>query len=267
MSGCSCETGRYAREPSALPSLVTRRRYPSGICRAWCPSPAARRRHGGRTALAPDQSRRAAEPHFTTWPVEPCPSSRHWMLNTGPSDSRIERMIVDLYIPTRVIFGRGRLAELGQQATAFGHRVLLVSGRTAMQRHGILDTCVRLLEESGADVSVFASVSEDPTSEEVDRGIALAHREKCDVIVGLGGGSAIDAAKAASAGLKAGPVGPLVGTSLELAEQMVPVIAVPTTAGSGAEVTKGAIITDPSRALKAGIPWRLSLPCRRPYRP
>ena len=162
-------------------------------------------------------------------------------------------MIIDLHIPTRVVFGRGRLSELGQHVRPFGHRVLLVSGRAAMRRHGVLDACVTILDGCGAAISIFDDISEDPLAEEVDRAVALAREKKCDVIVGLGGGSAIDAAKATSVGLKKGPVGPLVGTSLTSHEQMVPVVAVPTTAGSGAEVTKASIITDADRTLKAGI--------------
>lgn len=162
-------------------------------------------------------------------------------------------MIVDLHIPTMVVFGSGRLAELGRHTSRHGGRALLVCGRTAMRRHGLLTAATTTLAAAGVTVTVSDNISPDPLASEVDEAVAVARRSGCDVIVALGGGSAIDAGKAVSAGLRAGPVGPLVGTSLPETGDAVPVIAVPTTAGSGAEVTKGAIITDTSRSLKSGI--------------
>jgi alcohol dehydrogenase class IV len=93
----------------------------------------------------------------------------------------------------------------------------------------------------------------NPTCAEADRGAALAAAHGCDVVVGLGGGSAIDAAKAIAVGVAHGPVGPLVGTTVPASLQVLPVVAVPTTAGSGSEVTRGATLTDVPRGLKAGI--------------
>jgi alcohol dehydrogenase len=162
-------------------------------------------------------------------------------------------MNLDLHIPTRVVFGRGRLAELGELVRPLGRHALIVCGRTAMRRNGTLEFCVKALAGAGVETTVFDGVSPDPLAAEVDRAVALALAGGCDVIVGLGGGSALDAAKAASVGLAAGPVGPLVGTTLGPLDGNVPVVAVPTTAGSGAEVTKGAIITDAERGLKSGI--------------
>lgn len=159
----------------------------------------------------------------------------------------------DFLVPTRVVFGRGRLAELGTHVREHGRRALLVCGRGAMRRHGVLDTVVGLLRVAGVEVTVFEGVSPDPTATEADRAAALAAAHGCEVVVGLGGGSAIDAAKAAAVGVAWGPVGPLVGTTLAPCEGVLPVIAVPTTAGTGSEITRGATLTDPQRALKAGI--------------
>jgi alcohol dehydrogenase class IV len=162
-------------------------------------------------------------------------------------------MIIDLHNPTHVVFGRGRLAELGGQTAELGGRALIVCGRNAMRRHGVLRTAITALESAKVSVTVSDNVSEDPLADEVDAAVEIARRDHCDVIVGLGGGSAIDAAKAVAVGLQHGPLGPLVGRTLPATGRTTPVIAVPTTAGSGAEVTKGAIITDQSRALKSGI--------------
>ena len=162
-------------------------------------------------------------------------------------------MIINLDLPTRVVFGRGRLAELGRHTHPLGTSALLVCGRGAVHRHGILDAARKSLAEAGVTVTVFDGVRPEPTTAEADAAVAVAERAGCDVIVGIGGGSAIDTAKAVAAGLRLGPVGPLVGRTLEPFADPVPVVAVPTTAGSGAEVTRGAILTDPARGLKSGI--------------
>ena len=156
-------------------------------------------------------------------------------------------------LPTRVVFGRGGLAHLGIRVAEYGRRALLVCGRGAMRRHGVLDAVVGALRDAGITVTLFDGVSANPSSVEADRAVALAVENRCDVVIGLGGGSAIDAAKAAAVGVERGPVGPLVGTTLEASDGALPLIAVPTTAGSGSEVTKGATVTDVARCLKAGI--------------
>jgi alcohol dehydrogenase class IV len=159
----------------------------------------------------------------------------------------------DFLVPTRVVFGCGRVAELGEAVRDHGRHALLVCGRKAMRRHGVLDAVLGGLHAAGVTVTVFDDVSPNPTSAEADRGAALAASHGCDLVVGLGGGSAIDAAKAIAVGVGHGPVGPLVGTTLSATCDVLPVIAVPTTAGSGSEVTRGATLTDVTRRLKAGI--------------
>ncbi len=156
-------------------------------------------------------------------------------------------------LPTRVVFGRGVLTQLGARVGEYGRRALLVCGRGAMRRHGVLDAVVGALHAAGITVTLFDGVSANPTSAEADRAVTLAVEHRCDVVIGLGGGSAIDAAKAAAVGVERGPVGPLVGTTLEASDGALPLVAVPTTAGSGSEVTKGATVTDVTRCLKAGI--------------
>lgn len=162
-------------------------------------------------------------------------------------------MIIDFFTPTRVIFGRGRFADLGRHARELGGHALVVCGRRAMRKYGVLNSAVVALESAGIRVTVADLVSPNPRSTEVDRAVAIAKKSVCDMVIGLGGGSAIDAAKATAVGMRLGPVGPLVATTISPDEHAVPVLAVPTTAGSGAEVTKGAIITDVARNLKAGI--------------
>jgi alcohol dehydrogenase class IV len=157
------------------------------------------------------------------------------------------------FTPTRIVFGAGSLDQVGEWGRQFGDHALIICGRNAMRTHGILDRVTVLLEERGLAVSVYDGVSPDPKSDEVDAALALARRRSCNVLVGLGGGSALDAAKATSVALECDSVGEIVGRTLPPAMSSLPVVAIPTTAGSGAEVTRGAIITDVGRSFKSGI--------------
>jgi len=158
-------------------------------------------------------------------------------------------------LPTRIVFGRGRLLELGELARVFGPRALIVTGRRSMRANGALGRAQDSLENSGLQVEVFEGVSPDPRSDEVDAAIAQARAGSSTLVIGLGGGSAIDAAKAVVAGLAhgPGPVGALVGRTLEPHPAALPLIAVPSTAGTGSEVSRGSIVTDIERNFKSGI--------------
>ena len=161
---------------------------------------------------------------------------------------------VDLQVPTRVVFAAGALDRLGELTRPHGSRALLVTGRSAARAYGYLDRAVESLATAGMTVTVQDLVSANPRSDEVDAAAAAARRHGCDVVVGLGGGSAVDAAKATAAAVGAGTsVRELIGTTLDPATPVLPVVAVPTTAGSGSEVTKGAIITDTERRFRSGV--------------
>lgn len=162
-------------------------------------------------------------------------------------------MRFDLFNRTRVVFGRGCVAQVGDQAHEHGARALVVCGRSAMRRHGVLGRVLASLEAAGVPANVYDNISPDPKSDEVDEAIAITREGRCDVVIGLGGGSALDAAKAIGVAAEHGHVGGLIGTTLPRQGNARPVIAIPTTAGSGAEVTRGSIITDTAHNLKSGI--------------
>ncbi|MFI6648805.1 iron-containing alcohol dehydrogenase [Streptomyces sp. NPDC050529] len=159
----------------------------------------------------------------------------------------------DFHVPTRIIFGRGRIEELGTLAQAWGDHALIVCGRSAMRASGVLARVQTILSTSGVKADVCDRISSNPRSDEVDAAIQQARRFGTHVVIGLGGGSALDAAKAVSVGIGHESVAGLVGRTLPPSLDSLPVIAIPTTAGSGAEVTKGAIITDVVRDFKSGI--------------
>lgn len=162
-------------------------------------------------------------------------------------------MKLDLYVPTRIRFGPGRVAEVGAVAREYGEHALLVTGQTSMRRHGILERVTRTLQDAGLAATVFDRVSPNPSVAEVDAAVAEARRNACDVVVAVGGGSALDAGKAVAVGMETDSVAPLLGTTIPTTGAALPVVAVPTTAGSGSEVTKGAIVTDTGRRFRSGI--------------
>lgn len=157
------------------------------------------------------------------------------------------------YLPTEIITGCGCLAELGKVVAPYGRRAMVVCGAGFARRSGLLDQAVGLLRDQGLEVTVYDGVRGEAELPAVAAGIAEARRRACDVFVGLGGGSAIDTCKAI-AGLIHLPGAveeyhagrPLEGPGL-------PFVAVPTTAGTGAEVTKNAVLTNPANGIKFSI--------------
>jgi alcohol dehydrogenase class IV len=156
-------------------------------------------------------------------------------------------------MPTRIVFGRGKLNDLGALAAPFGQSALVVTGRRSARQSGALQQVCDSLAAAGLAVHVFDGVSANPRSDEVDAAVALARRGGCDLVVGLGGGSALDAAKAIAVCLDFASVRELIGKNVPDGARTLPIIAIPTTAGTGSEVTRGAIIQDAVTGFKSGV--------------
>jgi len=152
----------------------------------------------------------------------------------------------------RILFGPGTLAEVTPAAKAFGRRALLVSGCP--------EALVARLRESlcaaGVDCCELV-VAAEPSIELVRQGTELAGRQACQLVIGMGGGSAIDAAKAIAALIANGgdPLDYLevIGRGQPLRLPAAPFIAVPTTAGTGAEVTRNAVLASREHGVKASL--------------
>jgi alcohol dehydrogenase class IV len=159
----------------------------------------------------------------------------------------------------RIVFGAGALRDVGPIAKDFGNRALIVTGRSA----GRASALIRLLEEQGIARSTLA-IAGEPKIEDVERGIQLARGEGCDVVIGFGGGSAIDAAKAVAALTTNGgdvlDYLEVIGHAKLLTNPPLPVIALPTTAGTGAEVTRNAVLASPEHRVKVSLRSPLLLP-------
>lgn len=160
---------------------------------------------------------------------------------------------------TRIIFGRGRLAEVGALAKSFGKTALIVTGKSLQRAQALFDQ----LDAEGITHTLY-SVSGEPRIADVRAGVERAKAGSCDMVISFGGGSAIDCGKAISA-LLTNPGDLLdylevIGKGQALSKQAAPFIAIPTTAGAGAEVTKNAVLASPERKVKVSLRNVLMLP-------
>lgn len=169
----------------------------------------------------------------------------------------------DFFSVGRILFGQGGFQQLGTLAAQAGRTALLVTNAGEPGDGGLVDQAGQLLRQAGVGVA-FHRQRGEPTVQDIEMALATARNSACQTVVGLGGGSALDAAKAV-AGLIANGGGPLdylevVGQGKKLHAPAVPWIAVPTTAGTGAEVTRNAVIGVPERGFKASLRSELLLP-------
>ncbi|NLX23174.1 MAG: iron-containing alcohol dehydrogenase [Phycisphaerae bacterium] len=164
----------------------------------------------------------------------------------------------------RIIFGEGTLREVGPAARALvpdtaGGPVLVVTGRSSRAGTALLN----MLDSAGLSAVTFA-VAGEPTIPLVRKGTRFAREHGCNLVIGLGGGSAVDTAKAIAALLtNEGDVLDyleVIGRSLPLRQPPVPCIAIPTTAGTGAEVTRNAVLGSPEHQVKVSLRHPLMLP-------
>ncbi len=167
-------------------------------------------------------------------------------------------MRFELATAARIVFGRGCFDDLPDHVSALGRRVLLVTGASA-DRTGARQR----LRESGLQPFGLRFGTE-PTTTAVCEGVAAARDHGVDVVVGIGGGSVLDGAKAIAALLR-NPGHPLdylevVGQGRALENPSLPCVAVPTTAGTGSEVTRNAVLSAPEHGVKVSLRSASMLP-------
>jgi alcohol dehydrogenase class IV len=162
----------------------------------------------------------------------------------------------------RIVFGAGKAAEIGTLAVSMGRCALVVIGGSAGALVRVESTLERLTAV-GIDYATF-SVTGEPTIQTIRDGLEQARRETCDCVIGFGGGSVLDTAKAIAA-MMSNAGDPLdylevVGRGQAIAKPSAPCIAVPTTAGTGSEVTRNAVLGVPEHHVKVSMRSPLMLP-------
>jgi alcohol dehydrogenase len=161
-------------------------------------------------------------------------------------------------VPTRIVFGAGRTRELGALLAARGYSTALICTDANLTKAGVVQGVEASLREAGLESQVFDRVKENPDLQTVLEAREAARGRKPDCLVGVGGGGPIDVAKALSVALThPGDIRDYVayttGQKKPIDGPLLPVIAVPTTAGSGAEVSPVAVIVDPDIRAKVGF--------------
>ena len=152
-----------------------------------------------------------------------------------------------LHMPTAMVVGPGQFGELGNETAAIGGKALVVTGKSSARKLGLIDRAEKLLGAAGVEMVLFDAIEPNPRHSTCDRAAELARERGCDVVVAIGGGSPMDAAKAIA-------VSAVTGRSCwdytnhvdgrEPITGALPIVAVPTTAATGSEADAGAVITN-----------------------
>ena len=167
----------------------------------------------------------------------------------------------ELTLPQKIVFGVGKRREIGRLAQPLGHRAVLITGSQTLEKLGAVRQLVADLEQAGISILTTQHISHEPETRDVD-GLVERLRSAVlpgDFVIGFGGGSAMDLAKAAAALLPQAEDAPVkdylegVGRGLNLTQLPMPILAIPTTAGTGAEATKNAVIASYNPPFKKSL--------------
>ncbi|MEX0681550.1 MAG: iron-containing alcohol dehydrogenase [Balneolales bacterium] len=156
-------------------------------------------------------------------------------------------------LPRSIYYGKGSLDKIGEVSAQLGRKALIVSDYI-MEKLGYLDTCCSLLKTSGVDFETYLDVASEPLDHYVQEALERAKTGNCDVIIGLGGGSCLDTAKAVAVlATNPGYIGDYINLKKLAKNNPLPLIAIPTTAGTGSEATDVTVITNTGNSVKMMI--------------
>ncbi|MBU4261143.1 MAG: iron-containing alcohol dehydrogenase [Proteobacteria bacterium] len=165
-----------------------------------------------------------------------------------------------LYNPTKIIFGRDTLKEIGPETAALGRKILLVYGKSSIKKNGIYEQVVDSLTGAGVDIIEHGGVVSNPLLSHVRAGIELARKNAVQAIVAVGGGSVIDSAKAISAGALVDHDVWQFFKAKKSIRKTLPLTCVLTLAAAGSEMNGGMVITNEETIQKFGVGNRLLCP-------
>ncbi len=169
-------------------------------------------------------------------------------------------MTFQFHLPVNLIFGCGAAEQIGTETAKYGRRALIVTGRSSTKESGLLERAETLLKEAGVTSVLFDQVRQNPLTTTVMEGAALGRESGCDSVVALGGGSVIDAAKAIALMCTAeGDINDYILQRRPVVPPL-PIIAVPTTCGTGSEGNGTAVLSNPNTNDKRGLRHSLCIP-------
>ncbi len=170
----------------------------------------------------------------------------------------MDKETLSYFSPPHIEFGNGAIANLASHITALGCKKPFIVSDGGVSNVGILKTAITPLEDANLPYAIYVDIEPNPSDISVLQGVEVYQKESCDVVIAVGGGSVMDAAKAIRLLITHEP--PLEPYYVDsdgankIRDDMPPLICVPTTAGTGSEVSQGAIITDTS--LQTTDRWR-----------
>ncbi|WP_304941944.1 iron-containing alcohol dehydrogenase [Vallitalea guaymasensis] len=161
------------------------------------------------------------------------------------------------YIPTKIFFGSGMINKLGEMKLPGKKALIVISSGTSMKKYGYLDKLCKLLEKNSCEYVVYDKIKPNPTYKNVMEGSEIAKKNNCDFVIGLGGGSSIDAAKSIAIMVtNEGDYWDYVhggtGKGLPLGNKPLEIVAITTTAGTGTEADPWTVITKEDTFEKIG---------------
>lgn len=167
-------------------------------------------------------------------------------------------MSFNYFVPTRILFGQGQIKNLHKQQLPGKKALIVISSGTSTRKYGYLDTVTNELRLAGADFTVFDKIQPNPTKNNIMDGAACARENGCDFVIGLGGGSCLDASKAIAAmATNEGDYWDYIhggtGKGKILQNSPLPIVAITTTAGTGTEADPWAVVTNEETREKIGF--------------
>lgn len=164
------------------------------------------------------------------------------------------------HLPVTVHFESGSIHKLPQLVKEFGQRILLVTGKGYLVDSGFIDQVANELQKNEFQVTIFTNVGENPTVHSVREGAALAKEMNCDMVIGIGGGSFMDCAKAIAFAAKNEEDILTYVLGKAQGKAALPAILIPTTCGTGSEVNRFALLNNPETGDKLPFGNDLMLP-------
>ncbi|EQK82720.1 iron-containing alcohol dehydrogenase family protein, partial [Clostridioides difficile CD111] len=156
-------------------------------------------------------------------------------------------------LPVNILFGRGRINDVGKEVSKYGKKVLIVTGKNSTKKTGLLDKTIDLLKDSKIEYEVFDRVEQNPLITTIYSGVEIIKSTGCDCVLGLGGGSIMDAAKSIAFSYKnPGDLNDYI-FGIRQGEEALPIILVPTTSGTGSEGNCFAVLTNSETKDKKSI--------------
>jgi alcohol dehydrogenase class IV len=156
-------------------------------------------------------------------------------------------------LPVNLLFGRGRSNEIGSEVAKYGKKALIVTGRSSTKKSGLLDKTVNLLTEANIEYEIFDKVEQNPLTTTVYEGVDVIKQTGCDVVLGLGGGSIMDATKSIAFSAKnPGDISEYI-FGIKQGNGALPIVLVPTTCGTGSEGNCFSVLTNPETKDKKSL--------------